>query len=102
MHRGKLFPMRKLLLAALVCASACAPKTIPVPVVTAPKFPDYVRPAVPPALDNTVAAASASRGWAFLQAGELKTAEREFSAALKATPAFYPAETSLGWVELAR
>jgi tetratricopeptide (TPR) repeat protein len=94
--------MRKLLLAALVCASACAPKTIPAPVVTAPKFPDYVRPAVPAAFDNTVAAASASRGWAFLQAGELKTAEREFSAALKAAPAFYPAETSLGWVELAR
>jgi tetratricopeptide (TPR) repeat protein len=32
----------------------------------------------------------------------LKTAEREFSAALKGAPAFYPAETSLGWVELAR
>jgi tetratricopeptide (TPR) repeat protein len=94
--------MRKLLLVALVCASACAPKTVPAPVVTAPKFPDYVRPAVPAAFDNTAAAESASRGWAFLQAGELKTAEREFSAALKATPAFYPAETSLGWVELAR
>jgi tetratricopeptide (TPR) repeat protein len=101
-HRCRLFPMRKLLLVALVCASACAPKTVPAPVVTAPKFPDYVRPTVPAAFDNTVAAESASRGWTFLQAGELKTAEREFSAALKATPAFYPAETSLGWVELAR
>ena len=94
--------MRKLLLVVLVCVSACAPKTVPAPVVTAPKFPDYIRPAVPSAFDNSLAAESASRGWAFLQAGELKTAEREFAAALKAAPAFYPAETSLGWVELAR
>ena len=94
--------MRKLLLGALVCASACAPKIVPAPVVTAPKFPDYVRPAVPAAFDNTFSAQSASRGWAFLQAGDLKTAEREFAAALRATPAFYPAETSLGWMELAR
>jgi tetratricopeptide (TPR) repeat protein len=94
--------MRKLLLVALVFASACAPKTVPPPVVTAPKFPDYIRPAVPPAFENSPAAASASRGWALLQAGDFKPAEREFAAALKAAPAFYPAETSLGWVELAR
>jgi tetratricopeptide (TPR) repeat protein len=94
--------MRKLLFVALVCASACAPKTVPAPVVTAPRFPDYIRPAVPPAFDNSAAAESASRGWAFLQAGELRIAEHEFAAALKLAPAFYPAETSLGWMELAR
>jgi len=94
--------MRKVLLVVLICASACAPKTVPAPVVTAPKFPDYIRPAVPTAFNGSPAAENASRGWAFLQAGELKTAEREFAAALKAEPAFYPAETSLGWVELAR
>jgi tetratricopeptide (TPR) repeat protein len=48
------------------------------------------------------AAAAASRGWAFLQSGEFRTAEREFASALKAQPAFYPAETSLGYLELAR
>jgi tetratricopeptide (TPR) repeat protein len=94
--------MRKLLLAALVVASACAPKIVPVPVVTAPKYPDFMRPSVPEALATGVAAESASRGWTFLQAGDLKTAEREFAAALNATPAFYPAEASLGYVELAR
>jgi tetratricopeptide (TPR) repeat protein len=94
--------MRKVLLVVLVCASACAPKTVPAPVVTAPKFPDYIRPAVPPPFDGSPAADSASRGWRFLQAGDLRTAEREFAAALKTEPAFYPAETSLGWVELAR
>jgi tetratricopeptide (TPR) repeat protein len=94
--------MRKLLLAALVFLSACAPKTAPAPVVTAPKFPDFMRPVVPAAMADSPAAASESRGWAFLQAGDFRTAERELAAALKAQPAFYPAETSLGYLELAR
>ncbi|MCU1383526.1 MAG: hypothetical protein JWL71_2223 [Acidobacteria bacterium] len=94
--------LTRLLLAALVLASACAPKTAPVPIVTAPKFPEFVRPAVPPAMADSPAAASASRGWTFLQAGDLRTAEHEFAAALKTEPAFYPAETSLGYLELAR
>ena len=94
--------MRKLLLATLVFLSACAPKTAPAPVVTAPKFPDFMRPVVPAAMIDTPAAASASRGWAFLQSGDFRTAEHEFAAALKAQPAFYPAETSLGYLELAR
>jgi tetratricopeptide (TPR) repeat protein len=91
-----------ILLAVVVFLSACAPKTVAVPVVTAPKFPDFIRPAVPPALAGSAADASASRGWAFLQTGDLRMAEREFAAALKMQPAFYPAETSLGYVELAR
>jgi tetratricopeptide (TPR) repeat protein len=61
-----------------------------------------MRPAVPPAYANDPAAESASRGWTFLQNADFKDAEREFAAALKTTPSFYPAETSLGYVELAR
>ena len=99
---ANIFLMRTLLLAAVVFLSACAPKTMPAPVVTAPMFPDLMRPAVPPAMAGSPAAASASRGWVFLQAGDLRTAEREFAAALKTMPAFYPAETSLGYLELAR
>jgi tetratricopeptide (TPR) repeat protein len=83
-------------------ASACAAKMVPAPVVSAPKFPEFQRPPVPPAFEGTLAAESESRGWAFLQTGDLKAAEHEFSAALRALPAFYPAETSLGYVELAR
>ena len=94
--------LTKVLLAAVVFLSACAPKTAPAPVVTAPTFPDFMRPAVPAAMADGPAAASESRGWAFLQAGDLRTAEREFAAALKTQPAFYPAETSLGYLELAR
>jgi tetratricopeptide (TPR) repeat protein len=94
--------MRKLLLATAVLLSACAPKTAPTPVVSAPKFPDFMRPVVPAAMADSPAAGPASRGWTFLQAGDLKTAEREFTTALKAAPTFYPAETSLGYLELAR
>lgn len=94
--------MRKLLFAALVVVSACTPKVIPPPVVPAPKFPDFQRPVVPAGMAATAAAESQNRGWAFLQSGDLRTAEREFSAALKTMPAFFPAEASLGYVELAR
>ncbi|OLC43557.1 MAG: hypothetical protein AUH43_20485 [Acidobacteria bacterium 13_1_40CM_65_14] len=94
--------MRKLLLALLVCISACAPKIVPVPTVTAPKFTDFTQPPVPPAFANSPVADTFSRGWAYLQAGDLKTAQREFGNALAAAPAFYPAETSLGYVELAQ
>jgi tetratricopeptide (TPR) repeat protein len=94
--------MRKLLLASIVCFSACAPKTAPATAPLAPKFPEFMRPVVPAAMANGAAAASESRGWTLLQAGDLKSAEREFGAALKTQPAFYPAETSLGYLELAR
>jgi tetratricopeptide (TPR) repeat protein len=89
-------------LLGLAVISACAPKIVPAPVVTAPKYPDFIQPAVPPSLAGSPAADAASRGWAFLQAGDLRTAEREFSSALRTTAAFYPAETSLGYLELAR
>ena len=94
--------MRKLLLVALVCASACAPKVVTAPAVITPKFPEFARPVVPPSFASSPAAENASRGWTFLQAGDLKAAEREFAAALKTLPTFYPAETSLGYVEVAR
>ncbi len=94
--------MRKLLLAALVLVSACAPKVVSVPVVAAPKYPEFREPAVPTMLADGPAAESYARGWAYFQTGDLRTAEREFADALKMTPAFYPAEASLGYVELAR
>jgi len=94
--------MRKCFLALLFCISACAPKIVPVPTVTIPKFPDFTQPPVPPAFANSPVADTFSRGWAYLQAGDLKTAQREFGNALAAAPAFHPAETSLGYVELAQ
>jgi tetratricopeptide (TPR) repeat protein len=89
--------------ALLSLVTACAPKVAPpLPTVTSPQFPDYVAPVVPTAFANTPVAESQLRGWSFLQAGDFRNAEREFSTALKIAPPFYPAEIGLGYVDLAR
>ena len=41
-------------------------------------------------------------GWQSLQAGDLKAAERNFTAALRLSPGFYPSEAGLGYLALAR
>ena len=84
-----------------IVMSACAPKTAPLPVVSSPKFPDFIQPAVAAEYAASPAATSQSRGWTFLQAGDLKSAEREFNAALKDVPGFAPAEAGLAYVALA-
>ena len=100
--------MRRLTcLVLLATVAACArPPAVPVvtPVVSyfAPKFPEFIAPVVPAGLAGTPAAGNHDLGWRFLQAGELKNAEREFNTALKTVPAFYPAEAALGWLEIAR
>src|SRR5262249_3963954 len=100
--RGRLFPMRQIWLAVILStAVACAPKIVPAPVVTTPKFPEFLTPAVPASLEDSAAAISEDRGWRFLQTGDLGSAEREFALALRLVPAFYPAEASLRYVELA-
>jgi tetratricopeptide (TPR) repeat protein len=81
--------------------AGCAPKTAP-PLVATPSFPDFVYPSVPQGLGDAQAAASHQRGWRFLQAGDSPSAEREFSAALRRTRGFYPAEAGLGYVALSR
>jgi tetratricopeptide (TPR) repeat protein len=94
--------MRKAVWLAFVVMTACAPKLAPLPTVSLPRFPDFIAPVVPPEFAGTLVAENEMRGWTFLQAGDVKNAEREFTLALKTTPAFYPAEIGLGYVELAR
>ena len=95
--------MRRFVVGVACFFCACAPKVIPgPPVVTVPKFPEFVRPAVPQAFANSLAVVNETRGWAYLQNGDIKTAEHEFTTALKIEPSFLPAEISLGYVELAR
>jgi tetratricopeptide (TPR) repeat protein len=92
-------------LAGLACAvAACAPKAAPAPpvVAIAPKFPDFIKPPVPQELAGSAAATSYDWGWRFLQAGDLRNAEREFTGTLKGSPGFYPAEAGAGYLELAR
>ena len=90
--------------AVIACAlgvSACAPKgALPAP--GGPRFPDFVYPAAPAALAGAPAAGKHEAGWRWLQAGDLKEAERSFGAALKQAPGFYPAEAGLGYVSLAK
>jgi tetratricopeptide (TPR) repeat protein len=82
--------------------SACGGK-LPPSVVTAPRFAEFIFPALStpdPRQAELVKVHEA--GWQYLQAGDLDRAEREFQAALKRSPAFYPSDTALGYVELAR
>ena len=81
------------LLVTLMTVSACAPKAAPVALGT-PKHPDFVFPVLP----QGTAAAQASnieRGWQYLQFDDFKSAEREFTTALKQQPSFHPAETAM-------
>jgi tetratricopeptide (TPR) repeat protein len=99
--------MRRLAVLTLVgltgVAAACAPKAPPAAaVVTTPKYPDFLRPRVPDEWTRTASAINLDWGWRALQADDLKEAEVQFSAALRASSSFYPAETGRGYLELAR
>ena len=82
-------------------SAACATKVVQPPIVTAPRFPQFLAPDVPAELASTLSAWSHDRGWRFLQAGDLRNAEQEFGLALR-TPDFYPSMAGRGYVELAR
>jgi tetratricopeptide (TPR) repeat protein len=89
-----------LLIAAVLtgCARAAAP-----PVVTTPRFPDYVYPTLsPPDPKQADLLGRHDAAWRWFQSGDLLRAEREFQAVLKRSPQFYPTETALGYLELAR
>ena len=88
----------------LAAAGACAaPKgpTLPGPVLS-PKYPEFVYPAPPARLGPPTAAAAHEAAWQWLQAGDLRNAERSFTAVLKDAAEFYPSEAGLGYVALAK
>jgi Tfp pilus assembly protein PilF len=73
------------------------------PVVTTPRYPDYIFPALSqpdPKQDGILRQHDV--GWRWLQAGDFERAEREFQNVLKRSPQFYPSETALGYLDLAR
>ena len=90
-----------LVLVALA-AAACGPKPTAPPTPTAPKFPDYVFPEAPMNIGSPAAQEHQQAGWQYLQAGDSRSAEREFNAALKQSADFYPAEAALGYSALSR
>lgn len=94
--------MRLAVLAVLVATlSACAARIAPPPATAAPQFPDFVFPAVSDPAQGSVVGEQ-QRAWQWLQAGDVRQAERGFSGILKRRPAFAPAESGLGYVALAR
>jgi tetratricopeptide (TPR) repeat protein len=80
--------------------SGCAPKAAPV-ASGSPKHPDFVFPTVTDGV-APVLRGQIERGWQYLQFDDYRNAEREFSAALKQQPAFSPAETAMGYLQMAR
>jgi tetratricopeptide (TPR) repeat protein len=88
-------------LCALAVVSACAPKAAPPVVTGAPKHSDFVFPA-PPAGTAPALSGRIDRGWAYLQLDDQRNAEREFAAALKEQPSFYPAETAMAYLSMVR
>jgi tetratricopeptide (TPR) repeat protein len=87
----------------LAAAAACAPKAPDLPVAGGvSRYPDFIFPAIPGDLGTPAAHERHKAGWLWLQAGDLRAAERNFDATLKLVPEFYPAETALGYVALAR
>jgi tetratricopeptide (TPR) repeat protein len=87
----------------LALASACGPKKVELPpAVAAARYPDYIFPDAPTELGTPAAQERHKAAWLWLQAGDLRAAERNFDAALKLAGNFYPAEAGLGYVGLAR
>ena len=78
--------------------AACA--TTPAPAgPSAPRYVDVPVLEVPgPLAGATGARLRHDAGWARFQAGDLRGATREFTAALAAAPGFYPSEAGLGYV----
>ncbi len=92
-----------LLTLTLALAAACAPKKIELPPTpAAAKYPDYIFPAAPADLGTPAAQERHKAAWLWLQAGDLRAAERNFEAALRLNEDFYPAEAGLGYVGLAK
>jgi tetratricopeptide (TPR) repeat protein len=88
-------------LAIVLCGCAARLPAAP-PAVITPKFPDFIFPQPPGGLGTPAALERHDVGWRWLQAGDLRAAERNFASALKQSEAFYPAEVGLGYVALAR
>jgi tetratricopeptide (TPR) repeat protein len=92
---------RLALFLTLVGMAACATKSPPA-LPGAPKYPDFLYPTVPRELQTVAEADAVRRGWHFLQADDLRNADREFSRAVRRLPGLYPAQTGVGYVALAR
>jgi len=91
-----------LVLVSVVILTGCG-RPVPPPVVTAPRYPGYLLPTLnppDPKLADLVRQHEAA--WRWFQAGDLTRAETGFQAVLKRSPQFYPSDTALAYLDLAR
>ena len=87
---------------ALAFTGACARPVAP-PVVTAPRYPDYVFPTLAqPDPKQADLLREHDAAWRWFQAGDLARAETGFLAVLKRSPQFYPSDTALGYLDLGK
>ena len=96
--------MRRVAFAVLaaVLIGACGRTAAP-PVVTTPRYPDYIFPALAqPDQRQAALVRDHDLAWRWLQAGDLVRAETGFQAVLKRSPQFYPSDTALGYLDSIR
>ena len=82
-------------------AGACATKAPPPLVPGAPHYPDFAFPTDVASPGDARLKARHAAAWQSLQAGDIRTASREFSEILRRTPSFYPAQAGLGYALVA-
>ena len=92
---------RRWFILLIFVASACATRMAP-PLPATLKYPEFIAPTVPPALNRSVAVATLDRGWRYLQNDDLASAATEFGQAVKQDRRFYPAVAGEAYVALAR
>ena len=73
-----------------------------VPTVITPEYPEFIFPTVPIDYVGSPAANRHKEAWAYLQNGDLVSAETRYVELIESIPGFFPAHTALGWVLLAR
>jgi tetratricopeptide (TPR) repeat protein len=91
-----------LAMATVLIAAGCAGRATPPAAPVADRYPDFMYPALPAALQRAAGAERVEPGWRFLQSGDTRNAGREFAAALKQNPQLYPARAGEAYVALAR
>lgn len=88
---------------AAALLSACAGRTAPLPPVPpTAAHPELLPLNVPVSLRGLPGADRVEFGWRYLQAGDLRAAEHEFTRALGRSPDLYPARTGEGYLALVR
>lgn len=78
----------------------CATRTAP-PLPSSLAYPEFMYPVAPAGTGNPTELAAVETGWRFLQNGDVRSAEQEFGALARRSPAFAPAGTGSAYVALA-